>query len=185
MHCTLDVYSSLGLQSGPDRYAPLFTLQFSAVHPECPADWTSCSTEKRRIPTGPVSSVSLAAHQCFCLTEQSGRRLSVTFHDGEIPQWQKGRMPLYIAFPAFLHLNGVSVQATSLRTKLLNGFCSFTSKVLEPPMDVQFMGRAVPYAFKFNGILWFELFFPSGTAMALCFCSKKGGGIQFPFLSSE
>lgn len=73
-----------------------------------------------------------------------------------------------------IHLNRVSVQATSLRTKLHNGFCSFTSKVLEPPMDVQFMGRAVPYAFKFNGILWFELFFPSGTAMALCFCSKKG-----------
>lgn len=116
----LEVYSSLVLQSGPDRYAPVFTLQLAVVHPECPADWTSCSAGKRwatskcarqikrlidvnsafhplslshfvlspvlfsrRIPTALVSSVSLAAHPSFCLTEQSARRLSVTFPDGK------------------------------------------------------------------------------------------------------
>lgn len=42
----LEVYSSLSLRSGPDRYAPLYTLQLPAVHPERPEDWTSCSTEK-------------------------------------------------------------------------------------------------------------------------------------------
>lgn len=41
-------------------------------------------------------------------------------------------------------------------------------------MDVQFMGRAVPYAFKFNGVPRFELFFPGGAAVALCYCSKRG-----------
>lgn len=123
----LDVYSSLGLRSGPDQYAPLFTLQLPAVHPECPEDWTSCSAEKtqatskcarqikrlidvnsfsfsfppalfpfvlssvlfsRHIPTGLVSSVSLAAHPALRLTEQSSRW--TLGHLARIPRWQKG-----------------------------------------------------------------------------------------------
>ncbi len=70
--------------------------------------------------------------------------------------------------------NGVWVQATSPRTMQHNGFCSDLSRVLESPMDVQFMGRAVPYAFKFNDVLRFELLSPGGAAVALCYCSKRG-----------
>lgn len=113
----LDVYSSLGLRSGPDRYAPLFTLQLPAVHPERPEDWTSCFTEKTQATSKCARQIkrlidvnSLSFRVIICLVFQTHSYRSCFFrvigcpsgppsdrtkrrtlgHLARIPRWQKG-----------------------------------------------------------------------------------------------